>query len=84
MNYVLYFSDPSNWLQKYDSMNTEKIKLIQPVYWKQGFCVDVEDRTTSTGLIKYLCLLYDKKRTDNFLTFIKGELMSEIIAAIIV
>ncbi|XP_065212364.1 serine/threonine-protein kinase 11-interacting protein isoform X2 [Planococcus citri] len=63
--------DPSNWLQKFDSHGTDKIKLIQPILWKQGFSIEVEDRSISALPLKYICLLYDESRTDNFLSHIK-------------
>ncbi len=72
-NYIKNFSEnPATWLQKNDSVNTDKIKLIQPIYWKQGFCIDVDDCSSYNPNTKYLMLLYDEKRTENFLSFVRG------------
>lgn len=71
--FFFFQSDPENWLQKFDSFNKDKIKLIQPILWKQGFCIEVEDRPAPVVTLKYVCFLYDENRTDNFLSHVRGK-----------
>lgn len=73
INLFFDFSEnPEKWMQKFENVNIEKIKLIQPILWKQGFCIEVEDRTSSGDNMKYVMLLHDDERTNSFLSFIRG------------
>lgn len=72
MVFHVHSDNPSLWLQKYESVVTERIKLIHPVIRKQGFCVNTEDRLATGENVRYVMLLYDEKRTENFLSFIRG------------
>lgn len=71
---IIFFrsENPNVWLQKYENVVTERIKLIKPVLWKQGFCVITEDRLPNGEIVRYVLLLYDEKRTENFLSFVEG------------